>query len=294
MRPSGQPVPVRQSIPTRAGITLVADRYGAGGDAPPILLLHGGGQTRHSWDAAAQRLVTAGHEAWAVDMRGHGESGWAPDGDYSPRAMAEDIVDICDHVGRRPVVVGASMGGMAALVSEGLYHPGRFHALVLVDIATKLEDEGVDRIVGFMTSAPDGFASLEEAADSIAAYRPGRPRPTDLGGLRKNLRHGEDGRWRWHWDPAFLSGTSRDRRRDPGELGHAAGNLRLPTLLVRGRMSDMVSEEGAALFLEQCPHAAYVDVADATHMVVGDRNDVFVAAVIDFLDDIVGGAEEAS
>jgi pimeloyl-ACP methyl ester carboxylesterase len=287
-------VPARQSIPTRAGITLVADRYGTGGDAPPILLLHGGGQTRHSWDAAAQRLVDAGHEAWAVDMRGHGESGWALDGDYSPRAMAEDIVDICDHVGRRPVVVGASMGGMAALVSEGLYHPGRFHALVLVDIATKLEDEGVDRIVGFMTSAPDGFASLEEAADSIAAYRPGRPRPTDLGGLRKNLRRGEDGRWRWHWDPAFLSGASRDRRRDPGELGDAAGNLRLPTLLVRGRMSDMVSEEGAALFLEQCPHAAYVDVADATHMVVGDRNDVFVAAVIDFLDEIAGRAEEAS
>jgi pimeloyl-ACP methyl ester carboxylesterase len=294
MRRGREAAPVRHSIRARAGITLAADRYGAGSEEPPIVLLHGGGQTRHSWDAAAERLAGAGREVWAVDLRGHGESDWAADGDYSTRAMAEDIVDVCGHIGRRPVAVGASMGGMAALVSEGIYHPGQLHALVLVDIATMLEEEGVDRIVGFMSSAPDGFASLEEAADSIAAYRPGRPRPTDLGGLRKNLRRGHDGRWRWHWDPAFLADKSRSARRDPGELGRAAANLRLPTLLIRGRLSDMVSEEGAALFLEQCPHARYVDVADATHMVVGDRNDVFVSAVIDFLDQLTADAEEAS
>ncbi|HEX5367090.1 MAG TPA: alpha/beta hydrolase, partial [Acidimicrobiales bacterium] len=111
---------------------------------------------------------------------------------------------------------------------------------------------------------------------------------------RKNLRHGEDGRWRWHWDPAFLAGGDRARRRAPDDLDQAAANLSLPTLLVRGRLSDMVSEEGARLFLQQCPHARYVDVADATHMVVGDRNDVFVTAVMEFLVEIGDHAREAS
>src|SRR5205085_10912095 len=79
-------------------------------------------------------------------------------------------------------------------------------ALVLVDVAHQVELEGRNRIGTFMTGAPDGFASLEEAADAIAAYNPHRPRPTDLSGLAKNLRQREDGRWVWHWDPRFVRG----------------------------------------------------------------------------------------
>jgi pimeloyl-ACP methyl ester carboxylesterase len=176
---------------------------------------------------------------------------------------------------------------MVGLVSEGVLRPGRLRALVLVDIATQLEEGGVDRIVSFMSSAPEGFVSLEEAADAIAAYRPNRPRPANLEGLKKNLRLGDDGRWRWHWDPAFLSGKSRGERRDPRVLGDAARALRVPTLLVRGRMSDMVSLEGVAAFREQCPHALFVDIADAGHMVVGDRNDAFTDAVVEFIDGLV-------
>lgn len=284
----------RRSITTRAGIELAADRYGASPGLPPIVLLHGGGQTRHSWEAVAQRLADSGHEAWTIDLRGHGESAWAPDGDYSTDAMVEDLRDVCDHLARPPAVVGASMGGLVALMSEGGRYQGRLHALVLVDIATQLEEKGVERIVGFMSAAPDGFASLEDAAVAISAYRGETPRSGSPEGLRKNLRVGADGRWRWHWDPAFLESKSREGRRDRAALRRAAESLRLPTLLVRGRESDMLSEEGARRFLVECPSAEYVDVAGAGHMVVGDRNDVFAAAVVSFLDRVVRDEERAS
>lgn len=271
-------------ITTPCGLSLAAERFGVAPSRPPVLLLHGGGQTRHSWGGTAQRLAARGHEAWTVDLRGHGDSDWAPNGDYTTEAMVEDLDAVCAEIGRPPVLVGASMGGIVGLMSEGVLRPGRLHALVLVDIATQLEESGVDRIVSFMSAAPEGFASLGEAADAIAAYRPNRPRPTNLDGLRKNLRRGADGRWRWHWDPAFLSDKSRSDRRHPDALGDAARALQVPTLLVRGRMSDMLSLEGVATFREQCPHAEFVDIADAGHMVVGDRNDAFTDAVVTFID----------
>jgi len=273
-------------VRTGAGLSVVLERFGGPSAHPPVLLLHGGGQTRHSWSGTAAVLAARRHEAWTMDLRGHGDSDWAADGDYTTEAMVEDLDAVCAEIGRPPVLVGASMGGMVGLVSEGTLRPGRFEGLVLVDIATQLETAGVERIVGFMSAAPDGFATLDEAADAIAAYRPNRPRPTNLDGLRKNLRQGEDGRWRWHWDPAFLSGKSRDGRTDVDTLGDAARNLTVPTLLVRGRISDMLSLEGVATFREQCPHAQFVDIADAGHMVVGDRNDAFTAAVVDFVDQL--------
>src|SRR5690606_34836338 len=147
------------------------------------------------------------------------------------------------------------------------------------DVAHRIEVQGRDRIGDFMTAAPDGFASLEEAADAIAAYNPHRPRPKDLSGLRKNLRQREDGSWGWHWDPAFVHGRfgSADETRSSlvraDRLEAAAKALRLPTLLVRGRRSDLLSEEGAQDFLRIVPHARFADVAGAGHMVAGDRND---------------------
>jgi non-heme chloroperoxidase len=279
-------------VPTASGVVLAAERFGVSGDRAPVLFLHGGGQTRHSWAGTAQRLAARGHEAWTLDLRGHGDSDWAPDGDYTTEAMVEDLDAVCRAMERQPVVVGASMGGLVGLLSEGSLRPGRSRALVLVDIATRLEESGVDRIVSFMSGAPEGFASLAEAADAIAAYRPNRPRAMNLDGLRKNLRVGDDGRWRWHWDPAFLSAKSRGDRRDPSALGGAARALRVPVLLVRGRMSDMVSPEGVTTFLEQCPHAKFVDIDDAGHMVVGDRNDAFTAAVVEFIDGLATGDEE--
>jgi pimeloyl-ACP methyl ester carboxylesterase len=275
-------------FPTRSGVVLRADAYGDPSDRP-VVLVHGGGQTRHSWGGTATALARAGWYAVAYDQRGHGTSDRAADQDYSNQAFAEDCVDVThalrDESGGAPVLVGASLGGLSGLLAEGTLSPGSTSALVLVDITPRMERAGVDRIVGFMLDRVEtGFADLDEAADAIAAYQPHRPRPSDLSGLAKNLRRDPDGRWRWHWDPdMFLGPIPLGASAQAHRFDDAARSLRVPTLLVRGRMSDLVSEETARHFLELCPHARYVDVSDAGHMVAGDRNDAFSAAVIDFL-----------
>lgn len=271
-------------------LSLAAD-VGGPEDGPTALLLHGGGQTRHSWAGTWRVLVDAGWRATSVDLRGHGDSDWAADGDYSLDAFVGDLRELAATFPRPPVLVGASLGGITSMVAvaESPEQDRVARALVLVDVAHKLERSGRDRIGAFMTAAPDGFSSLEDAADAIAAYNPHRPRPTDLSGLAKNLRRQDDGRWVWHWDPQFIQGRfgSPDETRSSlvGEtrLGEAADALRVPTLLVRGRSSDLLSEEGARDFLARVPHAEYADVAGAGHMVAGDRNEVFNRAILDFL-----------
>ncbi|HEX2483766.1 MAG TPA: alpha/beta hydrolase [Myxococcota bacterium] len=279
---------VTVELSREGGLPLRAQVWGGEG-APPVVLLHGGGQTRHAWGGTARALAEDGWSAVAVDLRGHGESGWAPDGDYAFEAFAADVGVLARGFAAPPVLVGASLGGIASLLAVGLGGaPAR--ALVLVDIAPRFEFAGAERIIHFMTARPDGFASLEEAADAVASYLPQRERPRDLGGLEKNLRRGDDGRLRWHWDPRFMA---RDRPRlanagIPARLDAASRALRVPTLLVRGRLSDLLSEEGARHFLELVPHARYVDVSGAGHMVAGDRNDRFTEAVRAFLRDEVG------
>ena len=271
------------------GLVLRGDAWGSP-DAPPLLLLHGGGQTRHSWSGTATRLARDGWRAISLDLRGHGESDWSPAGAYDLEDFVRDLVAAARALPRRPVVVGASLGGMAALCAEGESQTDLLAAVVLVDVTPRLEPGGVLRILSFMTDRPEGFASLEEAADAVAAYREHRERPSDLAGLAKNLRLGEDGRYRWHWDPKFLS---RDRRQGntltPERLLDAARGLRIPTLLVRGKLSDVVSLEGAAEFRKAAPHARFIDVSGAGHMVAGDRNDLFTDAVSEFLRSDVRG-----
>jgi pimeloyl-ACP methyl ester carboxylesterase len=149
-----------------------------------------------------------------------------------------------------------------------------------------MEPEGRRRIQEFMAQKPEGFDSLQEVADAIANYQPHRPRPRTLDGLAKNVRLGADGKYHWHWDPAR-------RRMQGGQTAHrerlhaCASRLHLPTLLVRGGLSDVLSEAGAQSFLAQCPHAEYVNVANAAHMVAGDRNDIFADSVIGFLKRVV-------
>ena len=265
---------------------LAADGWGAP-EGLPVLLLHGGGQTRHAWGGTAAALAARGYHAIAVDARGHGESSRDDARRYHLQHFVEDLVAITSSLARPAVLVGASLGGSTALLAVGERGVAA-EALVLVDIAPKIEPAGVSRILGFMSAHPNGFESLEEAADAVAAYLPHRKRPRDLGGLRKNLRAGEDGRLHWHWDPAFLDIV---HERDPDEnlarKEQAARQLEVPTLLVRGGLSDLVTEEGAREFLTLVPHARYVDVTGAAHMVAGDRNDRFTAAVVDFLTEVV-------
>lgn len=274
-------------VETPAGMRIAADEWDGSGS--PVVLAHGGGQTRHSWGGTAAALAAHGHRVVSIDLRGHGDSAWDPDGDYSMRAYRDDALAVVEWIGAPVAWVGASLGGMTGLHAVGAA-PERFTSLVLVDITPRPAAAGVSRILEFMgRDARDGFATLDDAADAIAAYQPHRPRPTDLSGLSKNLRLGSDGRWRWHWDPAFIDmrtgGTSEHARElHHGELEAIARRLTLPTLLVRGKLSDLVTEEEVADFLEMMPHAEYVDVADAAHMIAGDKNDVFTDAVVGFLE----------
>ncbi len=279
------------------GVTLAADVSGPV-DGAPVVLLHGGGQTRHSWHHTAVALAARGRRVYNLDLRGHGDSGWAVNGDYSLDAFAADVRAVAAYVAahdpqhRLPALVGASLGGISSLAAIAETDTPVASALVLVDVAPRIETQGADRIGAFMMqNMESGFASLEEVADSIAAYNPHRPRPSNLEGLKKNLRE-RDGRWYWHWDPAFINGrrSSTDETRSlthPDRLVAAAQVIaarKLATLLVRGRQSDLLSEQGAKDYLELVPHAQLVDVAGAGHMVAGDRNDLFNDAVVGFLD----------
>jgi non-heme chloroperoxidase len=196
--------------------------------------------------------------------------------------MVRDLECVIEQLGRRrPVLVGASMGGGTSLVAVGEDRVDAT-ALVLVDIAPKLEAEGVAKIEAFMARNPDGFESLQEVADAIASYQPHRKPPGSLAGLAKNVRLGQDGKYHWHWDPRFgVAKRSLDLRQKRFE--ECAARLTLPTLLVRGGLSDVLSEEGAREFLRVTPHSEYVNVIGAAHMVAGDRNDHFGEAVIEFL-----------
>jgi pimeloyl-ACP methyl ester carboxylesterase len=270
------------------GVRIVADRLG---DplAPAVVFLHGGGQTRRSWGRAAAAVAGRGWQAVTVDLRGHGESDWSKDGDYRVTSFAGDVLEVLRQLPPRPVIVGASLGGFAAMLLAGELSPATVRAVVLVDIVPNMDPSGASRIHSFMNDRMmSGFDTLEQVADMIQEYNPHRRRPTDLDGLRTNLRR-RDGRWYWHWDPKFIDGTSARPPIEVTEVDrmHAAVQAILrtevPMLLVRGQMSDLVTKERADEFIARFPEIDFVDVGGAGHMVAGDRNDLFAGAVVEFL-----------
>ncbi len=272
------------------GNRLVGGRVGQG---PPVLMLHGGGQTRHAWEKTATAMARNGYAAYSFDMRGHGDSDWVPEAGYSFAEYARDAGAIADwltrQTGRRPIGVGASLGGLSMIGAED--EKPRFAAIALVDIVPRMRQEGVMRIMSFMTAAlKSGFESLEEAAETIAAYMPHRKRPRSLEGLRKNMRQHDDGRWRWHWDPTFAAGGEKSVSAGAANhllrLDEALVRLSLPVLIVRGMSSELVGEEEARDAADRLPDGRYVDIAQAGHMIVGDRNDAFTEALLQFLHEI--------
>ena len=270
----------RFSVP--AGIQVTADVFGDPA-ARAVLLLHGGGQTRHSWQAASTQLANEGYHVISLDARGHGDSDWAPDGDYRLESLAEDLKAVIATLQQPPALVGASMGAATSLYTVATSAPDLASALVLVDFVPDIEPAGAQRILAFMNANSGGFASLEEAADAVSAYYPHRPRPKDYSGLMKNLRR-RDGRLHWHWDPRFVQQPEvGEPPQFAAKLLHVARNVRIPTLLVRGLLSDIVSDHGVASLRAQLPALEVFDIAGAAHMVAGDKNDVFNDGVIEFL-----------
>ncbi|CAM3692585.1 alpha/beta hydrolase [Polaromonas hydrogenivorans] len=260
------------------GVALAGDSWGDP-KGPLVLLLHGLGQTRHAWRFTGQLLGKAGYHAVAFDARGHGDSDWAPDGDYTRESMVCDLCCLVQALGgKRPILLGASMGGATSLVAVGERYIDA-SALILVDIVPTTESEGVARIKSFMKQNAEGFVSLEHVAETVNRYRPPTRGSGNLAGLAKNVRLGADGKYHWHWDPLLMARLPVPKDR----LVESARRLSLPTLLVRGGHSDVVSEQGVSDFLALCPHSEYINVAGAGHMVAGDRNDTFGEAALDFL-----------
>jgi len=266
-------------------IKIAADVWGSN-NQELVILLHGGGQTRHAWGDTGKKLAEAGYHSVALDLRGHGDSEWHADGDYSIRAYKDDLVSIINEIGKPARLVGASLGGMASLLLAGdEINSDLCTALIMVDIGIYPDPVGSDRIVSFMLSGEGGFDSLEDVAKSISDYLPHRKKPKDLEGLKKNLRLKDDGRYYWHWDPRFIRRRpdSQDREGYFDLQLKAAEKVTIPTLLIRGALSDVVTMEDVDYFLSMISHAKFVEIEKAAHMIAGDRNDIFAEEAIKFL-----------
>lgn len=250
-----------------------------------IVFAHGLGQTRQAWAGSARQIGAAGFDCVGFDARGHGDSDWRADAPYRFEDMMDDLRAVAGRVNPKPALVGASMGGLLGLALQGQDDPP-FDALVLVDVTPRWEAGGAERIMTFMRAHPDGFASVHEAAEAIAAYLPHRRERKSPERLQSLLVDHGDGRLRWHWDPRLLDDVARGSHEYQPMLLEAAARVRVPTLLVSGGDSDLVSGDTIAEFLALVPHARHVVVPKATHMVAGDDNVVFTRHVLEFLESL--------
>lgn len=267
-------------------LVLVADEWNrdaeVAADKPTILMLHGGGQNRYSWKNTGQVLADGGFHVIALDSRGHGDSDRSPTANYSVETLCSDTLRVLYQIGRPTVLIGASMGGLTGILAATEAGPELVTKLVLVDVVPRFEKDGSARIRDFMFSHVHGFDSLEQAADAVADYLPHREKPRSADGLKKNLRL-RDGRWYWHWDPAFLTKPEDDPLIRVEKLEQAAVSLVVPILLIRGKLSDVVSAEGVQDFLGMVPGAEFVELSEAGHTAAGDDNDAFSEVVVEFV-----------
>jgi pimeloyl-ACP methyl ester carboxylesterase len=288
----GAPQPTEVRLRGSGGLSLAADHWKpieCDSPAKTILLLHGGGQTRHSWKNTGQVLARRGADVIALDSRGHGDSDWDPARDYSLQAQNRDGLAVLEQIpgvtGREgPVtIVGASLGGMAGIGISALAPTGAVDKLVLVDVVPRFEKSGSRRIRKFMAGNVDGFDDLDQAAAAIAEYLPHRRASGPSEGLKRNLRQRDDGRWYWHWDPAFLTPPTDEPTIRTDLLEKQAQALTIPIQLIRGQLSDVVSEQAVRDFVELVPSVEFVELRGAGHTAAGDDNDAFTAAVLDFV-----------
>ncbi|HSX64534.1 MAG TPA: alpha/beta hydrolase [Pseudoxanthomonas sp.] len=294
--PSAQRPAVR--LTGAGGLLLSASSYPPATALQPetsLLYAHGFGQTRNAWLRTGHALARRGYAGLAYDARGHGESQRnAADQPYTGDQFADDLIIVAGECSPAPVLIGASMGGLFGLIAESRW-PGLFRAMVLVDITPRWEAAGMQRILGFMTAFPDGFDSLHHAGEIIAAYLPHRRSRKSPEELRELLREGNDGRWRWHWDPRLVDELARDSEQHQDAIAEAARSIRCPILLISGGRSDLVSERTVEEFRMLVPHARHVHLPQATHMAAGDDNDAFTGTVLEYLTDLpkVNAASES-
>lgn len=282
---SGSTASTEIELRGKGGIRLTADAIGPE-TGPSVILLHGGGQTRQSWQNTNAILADKGYRAISIDLRGHGESEWDPAGDYNFETLFADVEHCCEQLPGPAILVGASIGGALSLLLAAR-RPELCRALVLVDVSPTIDISGAQGIVDFMSANPEGFADLEEAQQSIAKHSPNRKRAASTSGLQRVLRKRPDGRWGWHWDPNFIAGDWQQKVLTLSSLmQQAAPQVKQPSLLIRGQLSTIVSMESVDELKRDIPHLEFVDIAGAGHMVAGDRNDMASEALLRFLGNI--------
>lgn len=275
------------------GNLIAADRFGDPGDRF-VLLMHGGGQTRHSWRRTGEALARRGFCAIAYDHRGHGDSDWVPSKRYELSDFAADLCAVVRQLGPdRPLaLVGASLGGLTSMTAVGTNALQPVAAIVLADVVHRANPDGAGQLRGFMGANPDGYASLEEAAEAIEQHMPHRGGRRNLEGLARNLRQRADGRLRWHWDPVFMQRRQASNQRfsdGSPELLDAIRRIDCPLLLARGERSEIVTPDLAAEFRALLPTADYVELPGVGHMVAGDDNAPFTQVLLAYLNTHCGG-----
>jgi pimeloyl-ACP methyl ester carboxylesterase len=268
------------------GLTLAGDAYGDPA-APPVLFFHGGGQSRNAWIGSAKTVAEAGYYGISFDLRGHGDSDWAADGDYLLDAFSRDVERLISQFNQPVTLVGASRGGQAALVG-GSRHPDRVRLIMLADVAPMIRDDGVDGIRAFFAEGEAGFATLDDAADSLARHL-NQPRMDDSSRLARAMRQDDAGRWHWRWDPAT---GKREFLHPPSEgeaLLAAAARVESPVVLVRAEFSHLLTDEGVARFGQLAPQLGVINAKGVGHMFTADRNDAFAAQLLECLEQTPAG-----
>lgn len=250
---------------------------------PAVLLLHGASQQAHSWDFISLPL-SPDYRVLALDQRGHGDSDWAPGGDYSLDAMQGDLDAVIPALGLagRPFhLIGHSMGGRNSFVWAAR-HPGALRSLTVVDTGPESVRRGQQRIQRFR-ELPDNLDTLEEFADRVQEYT-GRSREQVLGALKYSIRQGADGKWTWKYDRAMRQPDRQENRWTPEQLWECWRRIDCPTLVTRGDRSDIFAAETMARMGRELPDCVTTTIANAGHLVQGDNPPDFLAAARAHLD----------
>ena len=258
-------------------------------DGPVILALHGFGVSGHMFDEFGQRAADR-YRLINLDQRGHGDSEWASDGDYTREAFVADVEAVREGLGFESVILmGHSMGGLNA-VEYTFQHPERVSALILVDVGPEAAKEGVDNIMRF-TRGPDEL-DFDEFVQNAMRFNTRRTEENIRERMRHRLRPLENGKWTWKFDKRFREGEGAVRsgsQLSSDELWRRFRELAPPVLLLRGQQSDILSQEVAERTVGEIPAARLVVVPEAGHSVPGDNPDGFTEAVTAFLDDVGAG-----
>ena len=250
---------------------------------PPMLLLHGFAQTCHSWDFVALGF-SDNYRVIVLDQRGHGDSDWASDGDYSPETQQKDISGIVNELGLANfVLMGLSMGGRNSF-TYAANNSGKVKALVVVDAAPQNMQQGTQNIRSFVQQ-DDELDSVDAFVERVLRYNPRRDPQQVRGSIMHNIKELPSGKWTWKYDRALRSPGRRmgsDAETEKRLWGYIE-SLQCPTLLVRGGASDIVAMDTADRMHQAIPNSRIATIEGAGHLVMGDSPSGFQSAVTDFL-----------